>query len=360
MLRLFALTVAVRLAVFLLASFSASFLPLFDSSGASNPYLRWDAIHFQHIAQAGYVYEHEWAFLSGLPFLLRILPTPVFQLLSVAVDLGTTHALYYLSLEMLGEKIATLTTLLSLLPSSPATLRLAPYNEPFFIFLSYRGMLHCQRKQFVAATVLFTLAGFFRSNSVLLAGFILWGMIVAPFLANTPIRLSAILYVAPIFLPFLAHNAAAYMAFCTSADRPEWCARVVPSIYSHVQKTYWNVGFLNYYTPEQIPNFLIAAPPVLLLYSFCIWHLRRPRSPSPFLSHALTPHVLHALFLTTTVVLSAHVQIMLRFAASMPLVYWAAAWLLLYYPRLGYTWIAWSITWGVISVVLWSTFLPPA
>ncbi len=139
MLRLFALTVAVRLAVFLLASFSASFLPSFDSSGAGNPYLRWDAIHFQHIAQAGYVYEHEWAFLSGLPFLLRILPTPVFQILSVAVDLGTTHALYYLSLEMLGEKIATLTTLLSLLPSSPATLRLAPYNEPFFIFLSYRG-----------------------------------------------------------------------------------------------------------------------------------------------------------------------------------------------------------------------------
>lgn len=141
-LQLILLTVAVRVAVLLLATFSAHCLSPFDSSGGNDVFLRWDAVHFAHMAKAGYVYEHEWAFLYGLPFLIRHTPWPLMQLLGLSANIGSTYALYHMSLDMMGEKIATLATLLSLLPSSPATLTLAPYNEPFFTFLSYMGTRH--------------------------------------------------------------------------------------------------------------------------------------------------------------------------------------------------------------------------
>lgn len=374
-LTLILLTLFARAFVFSLATLCASWLPSFDSSAGKDVFTRWDVVHFAHIAQSGYTFEYEWAFLPGVPMLLRYLPTPIFHLLSVAVDVGSTISLYDLSLEVLKEeRIAALATLLSLLPSSPATLRLAPYNEPFFAFLSYRGMLpsqlfgpysqstgilHCQRKQYLAATAYFTLAGLFRSNSILLGGFLLWGMLVAPFLSGKSIELSAPLYVAPIFLPFLGHNAAAYLSFCTSDNAPQWCTHTIPLIYSHAQKTYWGVGFLSYFTLAQLPNFIIAAPPILLIYGFAISHIRQS-STRPFRSRTLTPHVIHAVVLTTTLVFSAHTQIVLRLASSMPVTYWAAAWLVMYHPKLGYAWVAWSIVWGTISIVLWATFLPPA
>ncbi|KZP34322.1 glycosyltransferase family 76 protein [Athelia psychrophila] len=107
----------------------------------------------------------------------------------------------------------------------------------------------------------------------------------------------------------------------------------------------------------------------------------------PFLSRALTPHALHALFLTLTILLTGHVQIMLRQAASLPVVYWAAAWLFMggadadadadadanadgkkekkkrqtgARAAWGRAWVGWSVVWGAVSLVLWVAFLPPA
>ena len=51
-------------------------------------------------------------------------------------------------------------------------------------------MLCCARSQWLAASVLFCLAGIFRSNGVLLSGFILWGRMVQPVLDAKMVRLS--------------------------------------------------------------------------------------------------------------------------------------------------------------------------
>lgn len=193
------------------------------------------------------------------------------------------------------------------------------------------------------------------------------------------------------------------MAYCTSSnlnaesEAPSWCNNMVPSIYTHVQAKYWNSGFLQYWTLAQIPNFLIAAPVYALLLSFCLWHVAgalhpqlnscysrltsakrglissastdKPSHSDPFLSSSITPHALHSLFLTFTLLFNSHVQIMLRQAASMPVVYWAAAWLFLrdggdrkVAGRWGWgrLWVGWSVIWGAISLILWVTFLPPA
>lgn len=149
----------------------SSSLPRFDSSPdavlrthtlkqhLAYPLLRWDAFHFVHIAQRGYVYEHEWAFLHGIAAAMRY-PAKLFNVLGLAEtttgvaslsDLllggallsslcGSTITLYHLTLHHFkSPAVAYLTALLSLLPSSPATLRFSVYNEPFFTYLSYQG-----------------------------------------------------------------------------------------------------------------------------------------------------------------------------------------------------------------------------
>lgn len=165
-LRLLTIYTLVARACTLLLVYLASYLPAFDSSASTlmpdttlhltASLLRWDAFHFAHIAQEGYVYEYEWAFFPGLPFVMNILghinsflrssgenSTCVDVLLGgalAAVACSSARTLYRLSLHHLGSpSLAFLASLLSLLPSSPATLHYAAYTEPFFAFLSYKG-----------------------------------------------------------------------------------------------------------------------------------------------------------------------------------------------------------------------------
>lgn len=66
-------------------------------------------------------------------------------------------------------------------------------------------MLHCARTQWFSASVCFALASAFRSNGILLGGFVVWGMLVQPFLDrkrvcppyihNTSVTLRLMLYI---------------------------------------------------------------------------------------------------------------------------------------------------------------------
>lgn len=165
-----------------------------------------------------------------------------------------------------------------------------------------------------------------------------------------------------------------------------------PSIYAHVQRQYWNIGFLRYWTPSNIPNFVLALPVLLNVYAFGAFYLSRlpriyprvflwgrrssgePKETDPtgadghphphlgslFLAPSLLPHVLHALAMTLLLTFNAHVQIALRVLPSHPVLYWAAAWLLVEHPAWGRAWVTWSVVWGAMSCVLWAVFLPPA
>ena len=186
---------------------STYLLTLFDSSprlvlSTAPPWisslLRWDAFHFARVAQEGYAYEHAWAFFPGLPFIIRTsehllsraglntpdVAAPLLGAAVLAALFDSTRVLYRLSLHHLrSPSAAFLAAALSLLSSSPATLRFAPYSEPFFTHCSYRGMWACARSQWFCASVWFMLATTFRSNGIFLSGFIMWGMLVAPYLS---------------------------------------------------------------------------------------------------------------------------------------------------------------------------------
>jgi hypothetical protein len=159
---LYLLTLLSRVIIFLLVYLSAYFIPSFDSSQKtlehiiskwSEPLLRWDSFYFLHIAREGYVYEQEWAFFRGTPMVMRYTgylarlfsknsPDLLFTGALAAMACDTTKTLYLLALHHLRSRnLAYLVSILSLMPSSPATLRLTPYTEPFFTYLSYKGEL---------------------------------------------------------------------------------------------------------------------------------------------------------------------------------------------------------------------------
>jgi GPI mannosyltransferase 2 len=181
-----------------------------------------------------------------------------------------------------------------------------------------------------------------------------------------------------IFSPLAAYQMIAYKTFCTGEVTPSWCHNTVPSIYDYVQKKYWNSGFMLYWTPAQLPNIILACPSLAVILAFCKHHMHSvstallPRSrhnpvqvhsygvKDPFLHLGLTPHVIHASVMSGVLIFAAHTQIVLRLAASMPLTYWAGAWLLVEHPRCGRLWVAWCMIWGTVSTILWVAFLPPA
>ena len=81
---------------------------------------------------------------------------------------------------------------------------------------------------------------------------------------------AAIVVASPVFY----HERRGYAFHCTNGEgfavlpdayRPPWCLEAESkgrgfSLYSHVQRKHWNVGFLRYYQLKQLPNFLLALP----------------------------------------------------------------------------------------------------
>jgi GPI mannosyltransferase 2 len=75
-----------------------------------------------------------------------------------------------------------------------------------------------------------------------------------------------------VALPVAWHDAAGYQRLCQSESlvTPLWCTRTGShaksffSLYGYVQRQHWNVGLFRYYTVKKIPNFILAAPILLL------------------------------------------------------------------------------------------------
>lgn len=146
-------------------------------------------------------------------------------------------------------------------------------------------------------------------------------------------------------------------------ERPRWCEVGAPSPYAYVQRRYWDVGFLRRWRLRQLPNFLLAAPMLVLL---CVALRRFGAATSPGLRKALAdsagsgsggsfarraaaaarfllakggppagsallrppllPYYGHAAVLGAMALFVAHPQILTRLAcSSSPLVYWLLA-----------------------------------
>jgi GPI mannosyltransferase 2 len=231
-------------------------------------------------------------------------------------------------------------------------------------------MLACAQERYLRASLYFAVAAAFRSNGAFLALFVPWSLIVDPFLMSSTLPHPSVVLVASFhaflpILPYLLHQLNAYRTFCLATNTgqpPTWCNHFIPSIYTHVQRTYWKVGFLSYWTPAQLPNIVLALPLLipLLLYSTSHIYLLVRGKLGVLKPQKTTAHVVHAVIFGLILLTNAHTQIALRLLPALPTTYWAAAALLVEQPRWGRAYIVWAVLWGAASVVLWATFLPPA
>ncbi|KAH6594509.1 hypothetical protein BASA50_006458 [Batrachochytrium salamandrivorans] len=346
------------------------------------PLIRWDAVYFLSIAESGYTYEQQFAFFPGLPLLMRSFAALLRlitggsmcdqALLAMAglfvtnmMFVGAAISLYWLSIHILRDnRLAVISA--ALFAFSPAGIFMSSiYTESPFAMCAFAGMLCMVRGRIWYASAWWFCASLIRANGILLAGFLVWDMLH----------------------PFSPQKNLSYYSwnlFCTGMDgiqRP-WCTNFIPSLYSFVQDYYWNNGFLKYYTLQQIPNFLLATPYLLVsvmgisefIYRYrlevlSLGFITSQESERAQLIRTQLPFMYLWMAMLAICALFMHVQVILRFFTSMPMLFWVLAqWLgqcssdtTAY--RLGMAGSMFSVYYAVypaVGAVLFACFLPPA
>ncbi|BES97852.1 unnamed protein product [Nesidiocoris tenuis] len=353
---------------------------------------RWDAQHFLQIAAAGYGFHTSFAFFPLFPLAVRSLGIVLrfvlglnvlnsLLLASVALNsflfVKTTELLYKLSLLVLKHELFAFHSAIFFCLSPATTFFIAPYSESLFAFCSFKGMLCYAQGRMTACTFWFTLSTFARSNGIVNAGFplhFLWFCIFKlveqydgrgmDFCFRLLKRVaSGLLSCVAIVGPFFLFQLYSYYLLCMRKVMPHseamtqysyahdiplvgtegkiTCNESFAMPYFQLQETYWDVGFLKYYRYKQIPNFLLAAPLVFIVYYYglrflalhrntIVYPARLYATTGPPMSVGLPPkalvYIVHALYLTTTCVLFINVQVTTRMiASSSPVIYWIAS-----------------------------------
>ncbi|KAF4336425.1 GPI mannosyltransferase 2 [Fusarium beomiforme] len=362
---------------------------------------RWDALYFMHDAVNGKVYEQEWAFGIGLPAVVRgisgLLGLEAWDaIIAIAIShvshLVAVLALYQLTIVLCSNrKLAYLAAVVHIL--SPGGLFLsAPYAESTFACLSFVGNLLfaltlkanpdslMRNVSVTGAGLFYGVSCTFRSNGlfggVLFAVEALKGLssLLDGFTFSKVLRL-----IAPITggllvaVGFVAPQVLAWMRYCYVHDNGEqrpWCARPLPSIYTFVQEEYWDVGFLRYWTPNQIPLFLLAAPMLTILIKSGTEVMREPSRGLRAMTAGtdeqcrLLVRTLAAvqILLAVLAITNYHVQIISRISSAYPVWYWWVASCLMDKQRqkLGYSVVMFIAMYAMIQGGLFASFLPPA
>ncbi|XP_075706685.1 GPI alpha-1,6-mannosyltransferase 2 [Rhinoderma darwinii] len=341
---------------------------------------RWDAEHFLFIAEHGYVYEHNMAFFPLLPLLIGGLARgpllPLAGLLRLRSRLLISSALLNcicstlaaVSLYLLGcvtlqsRRSAFLAALLFCM--SPVSIFLtSTYSESLYALTTFTGLWQLQKNRTLCGSAFFSLATSARSNGLVNAGFLLHSAAkaVVQRKGNCGQLMKTVYGIFLVIVPFALFQSFCYVRSCLESygndqipqelvqlamkkgyrahkdPTPAWCSFSVPLAYSHIQSEYWDVGLFRYFNLQQLPNFLLALPIMILSISaileytssnpeLCrmlgLWKVQRKHS-NGFYGPQVFVYVAHLAALTGFGFLCMHVQVLTRLLfSSSPVLFW--------------------------------------
>ncbi|OBA21917.1 mannosyltransferase [Metschnikowia bicuspidata var. bicuspidata NRRL YB-4993] len=330
----------------------------------------WDAVYFADLFSRGILYEHQFVFCPLWWRLIHVIPVNpetgfYSRLIWATVLANLSHlaaaiVLYFYTLTVFkrarifsSERMATLALMLYVCSPAAAFLT-APYSESIAALCSllclFARDVTCI---YLASGALAALAFGFRANCLLLGLVYVYDIVYKK--TQTPfLPLAAGLILGAAFLAAQIHS---YVLVCPSG-RGAWCEARIPSLFAYAQSHYWGNGLFRYWTWNNVPNFVFAAPTVFLLalavrYFAQIYPVER----------TLPVLAVNCVFLCL-VMLFGHVQIITRIHTFLPVVYWVVAGLLTQPDPRGqkwaYKWVAYFVVWNVLQTALFSAFLPPA
>ena len=304
---------------------------------------RWDAVYFTHIMQYGYTYENCIAFFPLFPWLvssmanilqsLKVLHFSSCILLTSVFANFVLFALTSLGLYKLGKNVlkdedtAYYSTLFFCI--NPASIFMtAPYSEVLYFCTLIYALNGLNAGAKYAASFLIGLGVFTRSNGLIGTAFILHSIVksllvsahhlyishqrvkTASFMrkaARSGLKSALEVLVCTILCvtPFFVFQYFTYLKFCKpptetlepgisaygrkrgyhlQGDEPSsWCHNTMPLSYSYIQSQHWGVGFLQYYSWKQIPNFILALPIICLSLRACHYFLNLDHKASVYL-----------------------------------------------------------------------------
>ena len=243
------------------------------------------------------------------------------------------------------------------------------YAEALFAAASFAGMLACEAAvaaalppaparmsarryahgaaALAAGALVFTFAAAARSNGVLLTAYVAYAGVrmaagvrsagAAALLAHGVLVAACC---AAVVAPLAMHAWQAEALFCGGAAPPAWCAAFpLPAIYAHVQRAYWGNGFLAYVAPRHAPDYVLGAP-MLALAAVAAHRALAPRERRAAIAAAVidlacarrartldatAAYAVHFAAMAVLAALFMHVQVVTRFAAACPALYWVMA-----------------------------------
>ena len=386
---------------------------------------KWDSVYFDHIIVNGYKYEQMFAFFPGLPVAIRtivgiialfvpniqnsqLLVFFVIAIINCTCFVVNTSYLYRLSLIVTkDEDVASLSCFIFMV--NPATVFfMGSYSEAMYSCLQFSMMYLFEERKYVTGSIVAGLSVLVRSNGILSLAFLLYFVMRDLVKSHIFLDLSKnqaqmqkrrdlfgfigtvleyIFCCCIIVIPFASYLSYTHFTVCDTYIGKEssshWCSWKFPLSYSYIQSHYWNVGFLRYYTLNQIPNFLLAAPICCIIVMAVVTYFRKTyilqivslgmvdtdRHTKAFDSYEMSDYpaafvyICHATLLMLFGLFTVHVQILTRMlCSSTPVVYWFIATTVLKCRRTKKPWswilILYCCVYNVLGFTLHCNFYP--
>lgn len=338
-----------------------------------NKLIVWDSVYFNDLFINPIQFEHQFVFCPGWIQLIKLFNIKNYytaQLTSILISnlchFASVITLYYLTKEM-DMKFGLVSGLLMII--SPAGVFLTGnYSEnlsnllTLLMFLTYYKSINFNdvkqpSNKSITNILGYIISGIFcainftvRANGLLLG--VIYVFDLYHFIQNkssSQIILS-IITGSILFMTFLMTNIYHYIKFCPGR---EWCNNTFPSLFQFAQHHYWNVGFLKYWTPNNIPNFILVLPVLIFnIYSLGYMYQELPKN------RKLLPLIVINGLIVVGGTFFWNIQILNRITSFSPLIYWTLAYNLKK-PWAKYA-ISYCIVWNFVQTGLFAAFLPPA